>query len=218
MGTGTATTPGQVGASAKMNLKLESVVNADVEAAAAIAFSKLAVLASARLLVGSAANVATAVDVTGDVTIGNTGVTAITGDVIVNADVNTAAAIVGSKLASNARRNHAKAFAKLDLSGAAQTDVVILHTVVACTLLKAILLYTEASSADAGVTVTIGKEATAAYYYTGTSETTQALWYEKDVTLLQTAIAAGDTVICGNAGSKTGTGEILVTIEYTVDD
>lgn len=53
------------------------IVNADVSASAAIAFSKLAALASARLIVGSAGNVATAVDVTGDVTIGNTGVTAI---------------------------------------------------------------------------------------------------------------------------------------------
>lgn len=53
------------------------VIDADVKSDAAIAYSKLAALASARLLVGSAGNVATAVDVTGDVTIGNTGVTAI---------------------------------------------------------------------------------------------------------------------------------------------
>ena len=53
------------------------VVNADVSGSAAIAFSKMEAVASARLLVGSAGNVPTAVDVTGDVTIGNTGVTAI---------------------------------------------------------------------------------------------------------------------------------------------
>jgi hypothetical protein len=76
------------------------IVNADVNAAAAIAFSKLAALPSAQLLVGSAGNVATATAVTGDVTISNTGVTAIAADSIVNADINTAAAIDFSKLAA----------------------------------------------------------------------------------------------------------------------
>ncbi len=112
---------------------------------------------------------------------------------------------------------HAYAMAKLDLSGAAASSVTILHTTRACTLVKAVLLYTEASSADTGVTVTIGKETDADFYYTGASEVSKAAWYEKEVTLLQTAVAAGDTVICGDAGSKVGTGEILVCLEYTVD-
>lgn len=76
------------------------IVNADINAAAAIAFSKLAALPSAQILVGSAGNVATAVAVTGDVTITNGGVTAIAADSIVNADINSAAAIAFSKLAS----------------------------------------------------------------------------------------------------------------------
>jgi hypothetical protein len=53
------------------------LVNADIDAAAAIAFSKLAALDSANLLVGNGSNVATKVAVTGDVTISNAGVTAI---------------------------------------------------------------------------------------------------------------------------------------------
>lgn len=76
------------------------IVNADINAAAAIAFSKLAALPSAQILVGSAGNVATAVAVTGDVTISNTGVTAIAAGAIVNADINAAAAIDYSKLAA----------------------------------------------------------------------------------------------------------------------
>ncbi len=55
-------------------------------------------LTSAHLLVGSAGNVATDTAITGDVTIGNTGVTAIASGVIVDADVNASAAIAGSKL------------------------------------------------------------------------------------------------------------------------
>lgn len=76
------------------------IVNAMVDAGAGIEFSKLEALPSAEILVGSAGNVATAVAVTGDVTISNAGVTAIAAGVIVNADINAAAAIAFSKLAA----------------------------------------------------------------------------------------------------------------------
>jgi hypothetical protein len=77
-----------------------SIANADINASAAIAFSKLASLTSANILVGNGSNVATSVAVTGDVTISNAGVTAISAGVIVNADVNASAAIAFSKLAN----------------------------------------------------------------------------------------------------------------------
>jgi hypothetical protein len=77
-----------------------SIANADINASAAIAFSKLASLTSANILVGSSGNVATSVAVTGDVTISNAGVTAIAAGAIVNADVNASAAIAFSKLAN----------------------------------------------------------------------------------------------------------------------
>lgn len=57
-------------------------------------------LASAHLFVGNGSNVATDVAVTGDVSIDNTGLTAIASGVIVNADVNASAAIAFSKLAA----------------------------------------------------------------------------------------------------------------------
>jgi hypothetical protein len=76
------------------------IVNADISATAAIAYSKLASLTSGNILVGNATNVATSVAVTGDVTITNAGVTAIGTGVIVNADVSASAAIALSKLAS----------------------------------------------------------------------------------------------------------------------
>lgn len=53
------------------------IVNANIKSDAAIAYSKLAALNSAQILVGNGSNVATAVNVTGDVTISNAGVTAI---------------------------------------------------------------------------------------------------------------------------------------------
>lgn len=54
-----------------------ALTNSGLSASAAIDFSKLAALTSTNILVGSSGNVATSVAVTGDVTIGNTGVTAI---------------------------------------------------------------------------------------------------------------------------------------------
>lgn len=62
--------------------------NASIDAAAAIAFSKLAALSSANILVGSAGNVATSVAVTGDVTISNAGVTAIGANKVLNSMLN----------------------------------------------------------------------------------------------------------------------------------
>lgn len=70
---------------------LSGITNSNIDAAAAIAFSKLAALDSANILVGNASNVATKVAVTGDVTISNTGVTAIGSNKVVTAMVNDAA-------------------------------------------------------------------------------------------------------------------------------
>ena len=74
------------------------LVNADIASAAAIAYSKLAALTSGNIVLGSSANVATSTAITGDVSISNTGVTAIAAGVIVNADINASAAIAGSKI------------------------------------------------------------------------------------------------------------------------
>lgn len=115
------------------------------------------------------------------------------------------------------RTKHAHAVAVMDLSGAAVAGNVILHPTQACTLLSARVLYTEASSADAGVAIKIGKETDDDYYFTGTSATSQSQWAETSLTLLKTDVAAGDTVICSSAGGKTGTGEVLVCIEYKVN-
>jgi hypothetical protein len=79
-------------------LASNAVVNASVASGAAIDYSKLAALTSARLLVGNGSNVATGVDVTGDISISNAGLTAIATDVIINADVKSDAAIAYSKL------------------------------------------------------------------------------------------------------------------------
>lgn len=72
----TAVSP-NVTVAAESDAPADSITNTQINSAAAIAFSKLAALPSTQILVGSAGNVPTAVAVTGDVTVGNTGVTAI---------------------------------------------------------------------------------------------------------------------------------------------
>lgn len=59
-------------------------------------------LTNGHIFVGNASNLATDVAMTGDVIINNAGVTAIAAGVIVNADINAAAAIAYSKLATMA--------------------------------------------------------------------------------------------------------------------
>jgi hypothetical protein len=66
-----------------------AITNAKVASNAAIEFSKLEALNSARIIVGSSGNVATAVAVTGDVTISNTGVTTIGSSVVGSSKVDT---------------------------------------------------------------------------------------------------------------------------------
>jgi hypothetical protein len=100
----------------------------------------------------------------------------------------------------------------IDLSGSA-TTLVAFHTERTAEILKATLLYTEASSADAGITIEVGKESDRDYYYTGATEASKDQWYSKDLTLLKMDIAAGDTVTLYSPGSKVGTGEIILILE-----
>jgi hypothetical protein len=78
----------------------DSVTDAKVSSNAAIALTKLASITAGRVLLGNASNVPTATEITGDVTIDSSGVTAIGAGVIVNADVKSDAAIALTKLAS----------------------------------------------------------------------------------------------------------------------
>lgn len=76
-----------------------TIINADINSAAAIAHSKLASIAAGSILMGNSSNVATATALTGDVTITNAGVTAIASNTVVNADINSAASIDIGKIA-----------------------------------------------------------------------------------------------------------------------
>jgi hypothetical protein len=77
-----------------------TIQNVNIKSDAAIAYSKLASVASGYILVGNGAStsVAAAVAVTGDISINNAGLTSIASNVIVDADIKSDAAISGSKI------------------------------------------------------------------------------------------------------------------------
>jgi hypothetical protein len=77
-----------------------TIVNADINASAAIALSKLATGTQGTVVLHNSSGVPTATALSGDVTVTNAGVTAISSGVVINADINSAAAIALSKLAS----------------------------------------------------------------------------------------------------------------------
>jgi hypothetical protein len=110
-----------------------SILDADIAATAAIAHTKLAPVAPAYLLVGNASSQAVAVAVSGDVTMNNAGEFAIASGVIVNADVNANAAIASSKLAADVVRSGDATAAQLIQSGVIPSDdqtakVVVFNT------------------------------------------------------------------------------------------
>ena len=97
--TGTVVTTGDTGTVTSTMLVDGTIVDADINASAAIALSKLATSTAGNIIVYNSSGVPTSVTETGDVTISDTGVTAIATGVIVNADVSTTAAIDLGKLA-----------------------------------------------------------------------------------------------------------------------
>ena len=98
--TGTVVTTGDTGTVTSTMLANGTIVNADINASAAIALTKLANVTAAQIIVGNGSNVPTAVAVTGDISINNAGLTAIAAGVIVDADISGSAAITGSKIAT----------------------------------------------------------------------------------------------------------------------
>ena len=81
------------------------IVNADVNASAAIDYSKLASLTAGSVVLGNSSNVATVTALSGDITVNSSGVTAIGSGIIVNDDINASAGIALSKLATSTAGN-----------------------------------------------------------------------------------------------------------------
>ncbi len=182
------------------------IVNADISASAAIAYSKLAALPSGDLLIGSAGNVPTAVAMTGDIAITNTGVTSIQAGAIVNADINSGAAIAFSKLASLATGHILAGNAGVVTDVAMSGDITIGATgITAIGAGKVLLAMLGAGIAPAGVIkfmgqpTTSGGNATEAFTVTGALAASDRAFVQivnngtNNVTVLQ-AVVTNDTL------------------------
>lgn len=97
--TGVVVTTGDTGTVTSNMIANGTIVDGDISNSASITHSKLANITAGNILLGNASNIPTSTSVTGDITISNTGVTAITAGAIVNADINAGAAIAGTKIA-----------------------------------------------------------------------------------------------------------------------
>lgn len=118
--TGTLVTTGDTGTVTSTMIADGTVVDADISATAGITHSKLATMSAGQVLLGNAGNVPTATNVTGDISISSAGVTAISAGVIVDADINVAAAIGDGKLATISTANKVNISA-IDIDGG--TDI-----------------------------------------------------------------------------------------------
>lgn len=111
-------------------------------------------------------------------------------------------------------------FSPLDLSGAA-TDVDIYRVKKAGILTGYTIHYTEASSANAGVSIDIGRYQDGValdddYFDTTTSEVNKNLGYSTYITftnLTNKTLSPGDIITVGTAGGKTGTGEVVIELD-----
>ena len=79
-----------------------TIVNADINASAALALTKLAAGTVGTVVLHNASGVPTATALSGDVTVNSSGVTAIGSGVIMDADINASAAIANTKISGTA--------------------------------------------------------------------------------------------------------------------
>jgi len=210
------------------------IVNADVKSDAAIAWSKMAALVSAHLLVGSAGNVATDVAITGDVTISNTGVTAITADTVINADVKSDAAIAWSKMAALA-----SAHILVGSAGGVATDVAMSGVIAITNAGVTSIVADSVVNADVNAAAAIAFSKLAALasgniLVGSAGNVATSVTMSGDATLANTgALTVGQTLDAGNAANvgaagsglalaaranwtDAGTGDITITAPFAV--
>lgn len=110
------------------SIQAGSIVNADINASAAIAYSKLASLPSGQILVGNGSNVPTAVSMSQDATIANTGALTIANGAVSKAKLATLmqpAAVI--KFASKHNEAGGSATVTITATGAVATDLAFVN-------------------------------------------------------------------------------------------
>lgn len=141
---------------------------------------------------------------------------------IVNANIAAGALIAGSKLATKAQKRHihSRPFNVDSGNNTVTTDCFMFLTAVTITLIK--LIYTEATDTAGAASshVLIGTTAGGAEIVTSTNlEVAKAIGTTTTLSLASAAVAA-NTMLCvtHHGVASTEAGEIVVMIEYTIDD
>ena len=102
---------------------------------------------------------------------------------------------------------------EIDLSGAASNPIYY-YAMNDMYLLGVSVIYTEASSADAGVKIEIGNATADAHFFNKDSEVSKAIGYAavymNDTDFISRDVVKGEYISIGTVGGKTGTGAIKV--------
>ena len=106
----------------------------------------------------------------------------------------------------------------MDLSGSAATEILLFDKNSEITIHKIWVHYSEASSADAGVTISLGSLADDDAFFSATSEVSKDAYYTKeyltgDMTLV--TVPKDTPLVVKSAGGKSGTGEVIISIAYS---
>lgn len=153
--------------------------NSDILSTAAIAHTKLAAVAPGYLLVGNPASQAVAVAVSGDVSLSSNGAVAITSGAIINTDINAAAGIAHTKLATVEPNYILVGNASSQAVAVAVSGDVTLSTAGAIAIASQVITNTDiAAAANIAATKIAGTAVTfsSAYQIDGASETTNYLY------------------------------------------
>jgi hypothetical protein len=106
----------------------------------------------------------------------------------------------------------------IDLSGAATTQNVTFFPGQYGNIIKAYLLYSEATSADAGITLKLGYPSDDDYFGTVTTEVGQSQWDTTEITISKRVGAYAEPIQIYSPGGKTGTGECYLVLEITLSE
>lgn len=108
-----------------------------------------------------------------------------------------------------------------DLSGSAATEIVLYHKNKEVVIHKVWIQYIEATSADAGVAISIGSHADDDAYFEATSEVSKSAYdsTEYDSGSMTLQIVPKDTpIVIKSAGGKSGTGTAVISFSYTLNN
>ena len=133
-----------------------------------------------------------------------------------DARINHPTGTGATSLVQRASKGFQVVSASLDLSAAASKALITVPENSAH-VTRIAFIWTEASSSDAGITVTVEAADGSPVYFTGTSSVSQAIWTVEELSFTNTLLVAGDAILLTSAGSKVGAGDVAVLIEYAVD-